>query len=103
MPHKARTQTKPNPRDTKGTSSSCYFMGSPVATPFQMLKRTPGKGGRDIFNVLNNVPLITTKIAARNSLKTRANKEFGLVRILQPCLANMARLKAWMFLKPIPP
>ena len=77
----ARTHTNPNPGDTRETTSSCYFMGSPVATPFQMLKGTPGKGGRDIFNVLNNVSLITAKIVTRDSLNNwksiRFHKDMG--------------------------
>ena len=76
MPHKARTQTIPNPRDTRGTSNSCNFMGSPVATPFQMLKRAPSKGRRDIFNVLKNVPQITSNVAACNSLNDRESIRF---------------------------
>ena len=51
-------------------------------------------------------PFLELRISSKGkyfALKTRATRELGIVRILQPCLANMARLKACMFLKPIPP
>ena len=37
------------------------------------------------------------------ALSIQATREFGFERILQACFANMARLKAYKFLKPLPP
>ena len=52
------------------------------------------------------LPILELRTSSKGkyfALKTRATRESGFVRILQSCLASMARLKACMFLKPIPP
>ena len=58
----------PNLRSTRIPSYPCKFMGNTVAIPFQMMKRTPDKRCRNIPNVPDYVPKLTTGLCDHHFL-----------------------------------